>query len=319
MVVNQALLDKVNLPLDEVPHRNPANRWLTTEAVTAILRQFKVYAPIHNIQLYQRAFIHESFIKRNAHKSKKPDPAQEPDPDEPESEQIATSDNLEDYSQEQIELFAQSIPMQLDCNERLEFLGDTILCLSTVDYLYHRYPTQDEGFLTQTRIEVIRGENLARLAKRFKWGDYLLLSRQYESHRYTDPSYLENAFEALIGALYLDFGGRNGSGLFQAYTFITNIIEQCIDLSQIIYRDNNYKDLLLQYYHRHFDGQFPRYKTLSVNDQYHKRLYTVGVLGVDGQILVKASHQRKVRAEQLASRAALKYFKQEVCSSSDEE
>lgn len=291
----------IDFPLDELIHRNPKNRWLTKKAITKILRQFGVFSPIHNLDYYQRAFIHKSFIKT---------------PNTDEQEQLP---DLSNYSHEQIKQFARSIPMQKDCNERLEFVGDSILCLTVVDYLYHRYPDQEEGFLTKTRIELIKGENLARLAKRFKWGDYLMLSRTLESHRYTDYSYLEDVFESLIGAIYLDFGGRNGSGLFQAYTFIVNIIERCIDLSQIIYRDDNYKDLLLQYYHKNFDGQFPKYTTISNRDRYQKRLFTVGVLGVDGQILVTASHQKKVKAEQLASRKALKYFDQDVCSSSEDE
>lgn len=293
----QRLIERLNLPLDEVIHRNPHNKWLTRDVINTILQQFGVISPVRNLELYQRAFIHKSFIKTR-------------DLSEP---------NLKDYSLKQLEIYAQAIPMQTDCNERLEFIGDSVLCLSVVDYLYHRFPDQSEGFLTKTRIELIRGENLARLAKRFKWGDYLMLSRTQESHRYSDYSYLEDVFESLIGAIYLDFGGRNGAGLFHAYTFIVNIIEHSLDLSQIIYRDNNYKDLLLQYYHKNFDGQFPKYKTISERDQYQRRLFKVGVLGVDGQILVTAAHQKKVKAEQLASRKALKYFDQEVCSSSDEE
>ena len=162
---------------------------------------------------------------------------------------------------------------------------------------------------------------MAKLTKQMKWAQFLLLSRQNENRRYTDSDYLEDVFESLIGAIYFDFGGRDGQGLAQAYRFVIGIIERYLDLSEIIYREDNYKDQLLQYYHKHCDGQFPKYTLISDKRPDGKRLYTVAVLSADGEVIKQSisAHPKKALAEQEASKKALKYFGEEVYSESEEE
>jgi len=283
----------------ELPHRNPQNKWLKQSDVEAILRKFGISESINSLELYQRAFIHQSFIVTDRVKQNEID--------------------LSEYSREQINSWKSTIPMQTDSYERLECLGDKVLGLTITDYLFHRFPKQEPGFITKIYIALTKGENLAKLTGRLKWGQYLMLSRSHESHRYTDTAYLEDVFESFIGAIYLDFGGRQGNGFAVASGFIIRVIEKFLNLSQIIYRDDNYKDLLLQYYHKTFDGRHPCYKTLSIKDRYNRRMYTCGVLNIDDIVIVQASDPKKVRAEQLASREALKYFGEPVCESEDED
>lgn len=95
------------------------------------------------------------------------------------------------------------------------------------------------------------------------------------------------------------------------------MIERYLDISKMIYREDNYKDQLLQYYHKHFDGQPPRYTLINTKGADYRRSYTMGVLNVDGGVLTTASHPKKALAEQLASKAALKYFGESVYSDSD--
>src|SRR3990172_2801552 len=290
-----------NLPLAEVPYRNPRNRWLNPEFLTKLFAKFGIDAIEPNLKLYQQAFIHESYILT------------------PEIISQAEQIDLNDYGKSQLTEWAKAIPMQSESYERLEFLGDSILCAVMAEYLCKRYPKQDQGFLTKLRIELVKKETLSKLTDRLKWGEFLILARDYESHRYSDISLMEDVFESFIGALYLDFGGSAGTGLRQAYNFIINIIERYLDLSRIIYRDDNYKYLLLQYYHKTFDGQFPHYCLITNKDKHHQREFTAGVLNIDGHVIVTASDQKKIKAEQKASRKALIYYGQEVCSSSEDE
>lgn len=183
------------LPLAELPHRNPANKHLTTAVVQEMLRPFGITAAIRQLELYQRAFIHSSY-RLTA-----------------ELRRAAVSDPLFDsqqYLPEELAAYARAIPLAHCCNERLEFIGDSILSTCVGDYLFHRYPRQEEGFLTQLRIEIVKGTNLASLAKMMNWGQYLWLSRQVENRRWSDDDYLEDIFESLIGAVFYDFGGEQG-------------------------------------------------------------------------------------------------------------
>ena len=312
------------LPIYELPHRNPKNKWLSLDIVQAILREYGITDPPRNIELYQQAFVHPSFILT------------------PKVIDAADPSQIDEYSQQQLDEYARAIPMQTQCYERLEFNGDSQLCSVVGSYLCDRYPDMDQGFLTRIRIELVKGDNLSKLTACLKWGQYMMLSRQYESHRYTDSSYLEDVFESFLGAVFLDFGGyymtsdcrakraesgmtsapndraQVGSGPQQVYTFVINIMERFLNFSQIIYRDDNYKDLLLQYYHRTFDGQFPKYKPISTKDKYNRRMYTVGVLNIDDHVIATGSDPKKIRAEQKASKNALKYYNQPVCSSESE-
>src|SRR5690554_7520121 len=88
-------------------------------------------------------------------------------------------------------------------NERLEFLGDTVLDAVIADYLYHKFPDEDEGYLTKIKSKIVSRKTLASIAESIHLSDYIL----YQKGRSIRVSTLEgNAFEALIGAIYLDAG-----------------------------------------------------------------------------------------------------------------
>lgn len=96
---------------------------------------------------------------------------------------------------------------QLIDNERLEFLGDALLSFLVADELYHKFPNFGEGDLTEVRVSLIRQETLAETAAKIKLGDYLLLGKGEESSGGRDkPTNLADAFESLVGAIYLDQG-----------------------------------------------------------------------------------------------------------------
>lgn len=128
-------------------------------------------------------------------------------------------------------------------NERLEFLGDAVLDAVVGEIVYHHFPRKREGFLTNTRSKIVQRESLGRLAAEI--GLDKLIRRN--EHNQTHNSYLAgNAFEALIGAIYLDRG--------YAYCkwFITKkILHRLIDIDKLAYQEVNFKSKLLEWCQKH--------------------------------------------------------------------
>jgi len=92
-------------------------------------------------------------------------------------------------------------------NERLEYLGDAVLDLIVGEYLYHLFPNAEEGMLSKLRAALVNEESFDKLAKKLNLGKYLFLSPAEENNRGREkPSILSSAFEALIGAIYLEAG-----------------------------------------------------------------------------------------------------------------
>ena len=128
-------------------------------------------------------------------------------------------------------------------NERLEFLGDAVLGAVVGEIVFHHFPQKREGFLTNTRSKIVQRETLGRLAAEI--GLDKLIRRN--EHNQTHNSYLAgNAFEALIGAIYLD------RGYAHCKSFITKkILRQLIDIDKVAYQEVNFKSKLLEWCQKH--------------------------------------------------------------------
>lgn len=123
-------------------------------------------------------------------------------------------------------------------NERLEFLGDAILDSVTAEYLFRKYPTQDEGFLTQMRSKMVNRKALNKIAEHMELDIFL---RQLGATRISQTM-MGNTFEAFVGAVYLDVGYR------QTKSFIINkMLRQYIDVHELESVNTNYKSQLLEY------------------------------------------------------------------------
>ena len=130
-----------------------------------------------------------------------------------------------------------------DCNERLEFMGDSVLSLVVTKHLFTSYPKAQEGFLTQIRIKLVSGTTLATFAKFLGLGQWVVMDeRASEKGWNNNPKILEDVFEALIGALYIDIG------MIHAREFILRIINdpRVIDFRSLLI-DTNYKDVITRH------------------------------------------------------------------------
>ena len=183
-------------------------------------------------------------------------------------------------------------------NERLEFLGDAVLELATTDFLFEKFPTKPEGELTSYRAALVNTVSLAALGAALNINDYLLLSKgeSKDTGRARDVI-LADAFEAVIGAIYLD------QGYAAAETFIASNLFGKIDdvIAKRSYQDAKSRFQELAQEKR---GTTPRYETLSEVGPDHAKLFTVGVF-IDKEEMARGEGQSKQEAEQAAAQAGL--------------
>ena len=123
-------------------------------------------------------------------------------------------------------------------NERLEFVGDAVVGLLVAEYLYNLYPDADEGKLTKMRINIVSTKGLNHLATKLNLDEFIIMNNKGMKNEWNkNPKIMENAFEAFMGALYIDIG------IDQTRRVLTNLIEEVMD-DEYITHDGNYKDIL---------------------------------------------------------------------------
>ena len=184
-------------------------------------------------------------------------------------------------------------------NERMEFLGDAVLGYLISSELYQRFPTATEGVLSRMRASLVKGETLADIATQLHFGDYLILgSGELKSGGFRRRSILADAFEAVIGAIYLD--SDIDTVRQHILTFFNPRLEQC-DPDAVI------KDpkTILQEYLQARGSALPEYTVLTISGEAHKQTFQVEcrLSELDVKSTGEGSSRRK--AEQQAAQQAL--------------
>lgn len=177
--------------------------------------------------------------------------------------------------------------------ERLECLGDRVLDLAVVDYLYHKYPEDDEGEISRKKVRIVQGSTLSLLAKKCGiQGKILMTDHTSNLGGQQNNNLLEDVFESLIGAIFKDHGYEI------AKEFVVSKIKQYISKS-LIETDTNYKDQLNKYCSK--VGTSPEYSILR-----HDESGFVVIVKIFEEIKGKGRGKKKKDAEQEAARIALK-------------
>lgn len=213
---------------------NPINVEITLSEVQCILTKYGLPGIVSNLALYKRAFVHRSYTKR------------------PNYENLLQNITI-------VERPPNCLPLSTKHNESLEFLGDGVLELVTKYYLYRRFPKENEGFMTEKKIAIVKNEAIGKIALEMGLHRWLVLSKHAEEKKIrTNLKKLGCLFEAFLGALFLDFNKiviKDEDGWFQdvfvtgpgfqmAQRFIENVLEQHIDWISLIQNDDNYKNIL---------------------------------------------------------------------------
>lgn len=264
---------------------NSVNIQITPADITEILSKYNVHVPITNFNLYRRAFIHHSYLLK-----------------ETEEEHITP---------------ASCIPLSSKSNERLEFIGDGVLECITKYYLYRRFPLENEGFMTEKKIALVKNEAIGKVAYEMGLHKWFILSKQTEEKqmRYNFKK-LGCLFEALIGAIFLDFNKikvHDSDNLFQnifvtgpgfqiAQNFIEAIFEKHIDWTELIQNDDNYKNILQVKIQREFKVT-PDY--LEISPYSHSTGYHMGVYLCLGQMIYNLKHANAISLDHFSSFQAI--------------
>jgi ribonuclease-3 len=181
-------------------------------------------------------------------------------------------------------------------NERLEFLGDSILAFISADFLYRTFPELTEGELTDVRAMLVRTETLAKFAREIELGNYLRMGKGDQTAS-SGQRVLASAFEALLGAIYLD------QGLTAVQQFLLPRLEPLArnSVTKRLFKDN--KSLFQELAQAH-ENITPSYRLLSQEGPSHNRVFTVEVL-LGNQVAGTGQGRNKQTAEQEAAHAAL--------------
>jgi ribonuclease-3 len=189
-----------------------------------------------------------------------------------------------------------------ESNERLEFLGDSVLSLVVSRILFESRPSDNEGDLTNLRSFIVKTQSLAKASKKLGLGNYLRLSKGEElSGGRENTQLLANTFEALLGALFLD------QGIDAAITFVK---ENLLPLFEEEIRNGPPKDAksVLQEVAQNLTKQSPKYKILRTDGPDHAKEFTVGVF-IQGKQMGEGKGFSKQIAEEQAAEMALKEIK----------
>lgn len=196
-----------------------------------------------------------------------------------------------------------SYAMEHDCdsdNERLEFLGDAVLSLVVTHYLFVTFPSHDEGSLSKLRSKIVSKEQCALWAKEIDLGSFLLLGKGEELSKGREKkSNLANAFEALIGALYMD----SGYGAVERFLHARLKQNLCDEIT------DDHKSQLQEAIQKRYK-KIPEYTVVKSTGPDHNKMFFVHVL-IRGVILGSGQGKSKKEAEQMAAKGALEQIRAE--------
>jgi ribonuclease-3 len=191
------------------------------------------------------------------------------------------------------------LPLQEDSNERYEFLGDAILNVTIATYLFERYPSENEGFLTRMRTKLVNGKMLAHLSKIVGLEKFILMSKQIEDgDGRANTNILEDTFEAFIAAVFFDLG------LETAQEWIINVMETNLDFSDLVKMNNNMKDIILKYYQQNF-GYTPKFYEVDVSTEGKVKVFKVCLKDLNGVMISDGVGKTKKEAEHDAAKKAI--------------
>ena len=189
-----------------------------------------------------------------------------------------------------------------ESNEKLEFLGDSILEFISSDYIYHKYPSLTEGEMTKVRAAVVCGENLAKVAKLYDIGEWLYLGNsELRSGGKDRIAILEDAIEAIIAAIYLD------GGIEPVKKFIIENLEEEIEKATKNVGIKDYKTVLQEILQENGEVKI-QYEIIKEMGPDHDKSF-IAQVKLNGKVLAKGEGKSKQKAEMKAAKKAINEIK----------
>ena len=256
---------------------------------------YGITTPLHNYELYKRAFIHRSYLKR------------------PELENSQNGITIMPKPDNCLALFTKS-------NERLEFVGDGVLDCITKYILYTRFPKENEGFMTEKKIALVKNEAIGKIAYEMGLHRWTIMSKHAEQKQTrTNLKKLGCLFEAFLGAIFLDFNRvqvkdedgwfqhtfLTGPGFQMVQVFVDRVFEKHVDWINLIRNDDNYKNILQVRIQKEFKVT-PDY--LEFAEHNSENGYHMGVYLCLGQSIHTVNAQNAVPLSQFTSFADIHQY-----------
>lgn len=266
---------------------NEVNKPITADFINKIFKKYGLNHKVQNLELFQLAMIHVSYMNRSTVTDKTARMLKDVIPIAPHKKHLA-------------------MPLKDQNYGRLEFLGDAKIHDILAEYLWERYENEDEGFMTKLRTKIERSETLAELAKKLNLHFYAVVARNIEQSggRLYNAPLTEDIFESFMGALSREITFE------ELKKFVINIVESELNMSELIYMNDNYKEQLMQYFHTEKWGE-PKYiedvdlqRTVKEGCQ-EVKYFTINVKNSQGEILGIGKGNSKTRADQNAALDAL--------------
>lgn len=244
---------------------NLANIVLSDQNLQDLLLPWGHDGKVNDINMFRKAFVHRSYCVRK-------------------NENCVTGN---------IHCPPNCLPLQEESNERLEFLGDAVLGIIIGQYLYERFPNENEGFLSKMRTKLVNGQMLAHLAKILDLGRYVIISAQIEQGEGRQSTrILEDALEAFLGAMFQD----NKNNLDRVSNWIVGLVEKSLDFSELIVANDNFKDMMIKHYQHNY-GFIPKFYDKSTSVCGGEKIYVVCAKDNKDQVICVGKGKTKKIAE----------------------
>jgi len=249
---------------EEYDPYNPNNIQITQKEVEAILRSYHVHSGVSNMTLYRRAFVHESYVRKNvlANLAKISGAGGGGGAGEDTDSETGIGGGGENHVELEKRIKApgkHEIPLASKSNQRLEFLGDGILEAIAKFWIYRNFPKASEGFMTDIKINLVKNQAIGRISMEMGLNRWMMVEKSMESKLRNNEHQMGCLFESFIGAMYLDMNrlpvndeeGWFDSGMFitgpgfqMVQLFLERVFERHVDRVRLITENNNYKRIL---------------------------------------------------------------------------
>jgi len=269
---------------------NEKNILITAKFINKIFKTYNFDHKVKHLENFQQSMVHVSYKERTSINDK-------------------TGKLLKDVMPISEENYNKAIPLQKDDYERLEFLGDSFIRCFLGEYLYHRYTNKDVGFLTKFRSKLEKAETLSLLSKKLELHKYAIVARNIEqaNGRLNNTHLTEDIFEAFFGALTMEFSETEK--YMKCKELFINIIQKELDFAELINNEDNYKDRLMQYFHKQKWGDPKYFEDINLSNKdsqnAENRIFVCYVKDNNNNIIGAGTGDTKIKSEQDSAHSAL--------------
>ena len=262
---------------------NYRNKQLDLDYIQYLFDKFNLNTKIKNVKLLETVFIHTSYCNNSENNS-----------------EIENNDiNLEQMELDIVSNKLIELKLPNQSNDKLDWLGDSLVGYIISLYLINRYPIENEGFLSKLRSSLIKSNNLAYIVKYLKLYNYLIISNHMESlSNRNNNNILQVIFKSLIS--YIDSEYK----IEQRNLFLFTIFESVINFSELIINDINYKDILIRYYNYNKLND-PKFEVAQICGLSNNREFTTIIYNSQKEQLGMGIGKSKKESEQQAAKESL--------------